>query len=348
MNSKYNILRRVMNKIRVCKICYGKYPEPKHNFDECYSLDFEWHLIIMDAVPKPCLKWVGGKTQILHHIKKLLIDTDFDTYHEPFVGGGSVLLMIISMIESNQIRLKAMTISDINWQLICLYNSIKNVPFELMTEIDRIYKSYESAKVIEYEKRHKCILTTLKDAIQNGKTYVYYYFRKRYNKIKKPCIEVAALFIILNKLCFRGLYRAGINGFNTPYGNYINPRVYDKRNIIKLSYLFNAHDVVFKHQSYEVVKHTDKDLVYMDPPYYPIRKKAFESYFKHEFDHDNLVKFTNQCKNFIQSNAWCDFTTNHYKQYSCEKILCKRRINSKNPTDNDYEIMVFSKSLQRK
>ena len=331
-----------------CDICNGVYPESKHNFEECFSLDTEWDLTVMGGIATPCLKWVGGKTQILHHIKELLIGTSFNTYYEPFIGGGSVLLMIISMIETGQINLKKIIISDINWQLICLYNSIKNNPYILMDEIDMLYKNYERADVVEYEKRHKVVLTTLEDAIKKGKTYMYYYFRKQYNEIKIPCVTIAALFVILNKLCFRGLYRTGKNGFNTPYGNYINPRIYTRHNIIKMSCLFNTHNIIFKHQSYDVLKPTDKDLVYMDPPYYPIRKKAFESYSEQEFNHDRLIQFTKQCKNFIQNNAWCEFTTSNYKQYECKKILCKRRINSKKPADSDYEIMAFSKSLQRK
>lgn len=331
-----------------CKICGGTYPPEKHNFDECYSLDPDWDLIIMNTEPKPFLKWVGGKTQILHYIRNQLTGGNFDIYYEPFLGGGSVLLLIISMINAKQLALKKIIVSDINWQLICLYNSIKNEPSELMTKIDEIYINYKNAKVIEYEKRHKCILTSLKEAIKKGKKYVYYYFRKKYNDIKTPCIEVAAYFIILNKLCFRGLYRDGKNGFNTPYGNYINPHIYNKNNIIKLSYLFNLYNVDFKHQSYEKIRPTDRDLIYIDPPYYPIRKNAFESYSKHEFNHDNLVKFTKRCKNFLQSNSWCHFTIESYKQYENKKILCKRRINSKKPEDHDYEIMIFSKSLHRR
>jgi len=300
--------------------------------------------VLQNTEPKPFLKWVGGKTQILDYIRNQL-GGDFDTYYEPFVGGGSVLLMIISMINTNQLKLKKIIVSDINWQLICTYNSVKNNPKVLMAKIDEIYKNYKIAKVVEYEKRHKCILTTLKDAVEKGKKYVYYYFRKKYNELKNPCIEVASYFIILNKLCFRGLYRAGKNGFNTAYGNYINPRVYDRNNIIKLNYLFNSHNIVFKHQSYETIKPTDKDLIYMDPPYYPIRKNAFESYSTRKFNHDDLVNFTLRCKNFVQSNAWCDFTIERYKQYPNKKILCKRRINSKKPEDSDYEIMIFSKSL---
>lgn len=38
----------------------------------------------------PVLKWVGGKRQLLSVIIPL-IDKNFSTYVEPFVGGGAVL-----------------------------------------------------------------------------------------------------------------------------------------------------------------------------------------------------------------------------------------------------------------
>lgn len=34
---------------RQCNICNGKYPESKHNFDECFSMDFEWDLLMIDS-----------------------------------------------------------------------------------------------------------------------------------------------------------------------------------------------------------------------------------------------------------------------------------------------------------
>jgi hypothetical protein len=33
-----------MEHIQQCKICNGKYPESKHNFEHCYSLDYKWDL----------------------------------------------------------------------------------------------------------------------------------------------------------------------------------------------------------------------------------------------------------------------------------------------------------------
>lgn len=45
------------------------------------------------TVPKPILKWIGGKTQILD---KLIVEfpTEINNYREIFLGGGSVLLTL--------------------------------------------------------------------------------------------------------------------------------------------------------------------------------------------------------------------------------------------------------------
>ncbi len=41
----------------------------------------------------PVIKWVGGKTQLLSKIIPLL-PTEYNTYYEPFIGGGAVLFSI--------------------------------------------------------------------------------------------------------------------------------------------------------------------------------------------------------------------------------------------------------------
>ena len=50
---------------------------------------------IITPIGKPFLKWVGGKTQILDEVLARFPRTMRD-YHEPFVGGGSVLLAFLS------------------------------------------------------------------------------------------------------------------------------------------------------------------------------------------------------------------------------------------------------------
>jgi len=54
-------------------------------------------------IPKPILKWVGGKTQI---IDKLIANfpVEINNYRETFLGGGSVLLTLLSYIKNGIIK----------------------------------------------------------------------------------------------------------------------------------------------------------------------------------------------------------------------------------------------------
>jgi uncharacterized C2H2 Zn-finger protein len=55
-------------------------------------------------IPKPILKWVGGKTQIMD---KLIMDfpVEINNYREAFLGGGSVLLTLLSYVKSGIIKM---------------------------------------------------------------------------------------------------------------------------------------------------------------------------------------------------------------------------------------------------
>ena len=65
---------------------------------------------------KPFVKWAGGKRSIVDKLIKLS-PYDFDTYYEPFVGGGALLF---------ELSPKKAVINDYNEELINVYNCIKN------------------------------------------------------------------------------------------------------------------------------------------------------------------------------------------------------------------------------
>ena len=62
------------------------------------------------TIQKPFLKWVGGKTQIINNVISK-IPTEINNYHELFLGGGSVLLAVLSLQKQNKIVIKIFKIA---------------------------------------------------------------------------------------------------------------------------------------------------------------------------------------------------------------------------------------------
>lgn len=84
----------------------------------------------MKIKAKPFIKWVGGKTQLIQNIDKVLPE-DFAslrdvTYFEPFVGGGAVLFWILQQYPN----ISKAVVNDINADLATAYKIIKEKPIE--------------------------------------------------------------------------------------------------------------------------------------------------------------------------------------------------------------------------
>ena len=203
---------------------------------------------LINAKPKPFVKWVGGKRQLLRQFRELGLypPEDFNpitnTYYEPFVGGGAVFFDLLP---------KNAELSDLNNELVITYNVIKNNVDELIQSLQKHI----------YDKE--------------------YYLEVRAKKIDDLSdVEVASRFIFLNRTGFNGLYRVNKSGqFNVPFGRYNNPVICDEDNLRRVS---NAlQDVTITHQDYKHVLKTAKsgDFIYLDPPYYPINAtSSFTSY----------------------------------------------------------------------
>ena len=294
-------------------------------------------------IQKPFLKWVGGKTQIISDIISKF-PKEINNYHELFLGGGSVLLAVLSLQKQNKITIKNKIYAyDINKELINVYKNIQSNKEELFKMIDSYIKVYDSLKGTEINRKP----TSIEEAKTSKESY-YYWIRDKYNKINKNTVECSALFMFINKTCFRGMYREGPNGYNVPYGHYKKtPTIISEEDLNYISDLIK--DVEFKHCSFtESIKNIGKkDFVYLDPPYAPENSKSFVGYVADGFDletHKLLFDEIKKLKNvkFVMSNAKVDLVIDNFKDYNCDDIVARRAINSKKPQSTTTEVIIYN------
>lgn len=255
---------------------------------------------------KAPIKWAGGKTKLIPTLVNFF-NCKFTTYIEPFCGSGSVFINLINYnILNKQTKI---IISDINTQLIMFFYNIQN-------NIDDLIKWIEYYLFFPYDE-----------------------LRNLYNNnIKIYDCKISALFFVLNKRCYNGLYRTNKKGsFNVPEGKYAGNKVYkfdnDKKNLLLLHQIFNNYNIKFLSMDYEyfLINEFADSILYLDPPYYPINKKSFIKYYD-DFDFNRFFNSLRLTKNkFICSQSYCNYVIENignFKFYICymnRNISCKER-----------------------
>jgi DNA adenine methylase len=312
----------------VCNICNEEFTS---------KTTFTKHSKNKHSLPKPILKWVGGKTQIIDTLLDLF-PQDIQNYHEIFLGGGSVLFGVLSKLKE---RINGTVYAyDINEPLIYVYKNIQSNHTELYEQLQELITDYNSADGDNID-RNPSNLTEAKKSKEN----YYYWIRKQYNLLSnKTSIIGSAMFIFLNKTCFRGLFRTGPNGFNVPFGHYKSPEIINEEHLEKIHILIQ--EVIFECCDFEISLSNvlNGDFVYLDPPYAPETTTSFVGYTDDGFSIEQHIKLFNLTKSlptqFLMSNSNVALIKEHFSDYNTQTILCKRSINSKNPESKTTEVLI--------
>ncbi len=283
---------------------------------------------------KPFLKWAGGKGQLLGHFSDLypkeLKSGKIKNYYEPFLGGGAVFFDIIQ-----KFKIEKAWLYDINPELILTYKVIQK---DVDTLLDFL-STYEHNYIPLDKTDRKAFYYDIRETFNSDR------FDINYKKYSESWCSRAAQIIFLNKTCYNGLFRFNNSGgFNTPAGDYKNPRICDTQNLKAVSKVLQG--VVIKCADYENVLEDIKDnsFVYFDPPYRPIsRTSSFTSYSKHDFldehqkhlalvfselnERNQLVMLSNSDPKNADIND--NFFDHIYSKFTIQRIPARRNINSK-------------------
>ena len=269
----------------------------------------------------PFVKWAGGKRQLLSKIKERMPE-QYNDYYEPFVGGGAVVL---------ELQPENAVINDINKSLINAYTQIANNPDEFLDAVNMLDN----------------------EMWDDGKEY-YYSIREHYNdKLMREefDIELAALFVFINKHCLNGLYRVNGKGlFNVPYNKSRKASV-DKKAIVETSKYLRSINIINGDFENACRNAQAGDFVFIDSPYAPLKPTSFESYTKEGFDVESHRRLANLFDELSERGCYC-MLTNHNtefinelygnKGYSIDVVSVKRMINSDASNRVGEEVIIYN------
>ena len=275
---------------------------------------------------KPFVKWAGGKRQIIDKLMKFVPD-EFDTYYEPFIGGGSMALHMLQNLPNTNF----FSFNDKDFGIFAIWQSIKICPERLIEKVKEFKPSIESYREIKKSlpsmfEKEKCAYDILSD--------------------------IALSKIAIHQTSYSGL---GLKG--GPLGGFAQTGQYkiDSRwnaetlvkNINKIHKFFNEKDIVLHNEDFYTYLRTgsafdgsENDLIYCDPPYYTVGDQLYAETMTEE-EHIQLKELLCRCNPhcFISYDD-CDFIRNLYGDYEIIEVNTNYTLTNKG---KNKELLIFLK-----
>jgi DNA adenine methylase len=198
------------------------------------------------------IKWTGSKETQAQEIISKFPYGKVDTYWEPFIGGGAVFLNLVEDSSNILMSINRFYISDYNKELVEIWKMMQ-------TDYGRLLESY----AIHY-KNHNITLGDDYDTCINRQKY-FKKVRSKFNSDKRP----EDLFFLM-RTCVNGLVRYNRKGHFNSGCHFSRPGMSfeEVSDTVKYyNYYLTKVAVEIHHHSYESIRPSNRDIVYLDPPY---------------------------------------------------------------------------------
>ena len=124
-----------------------------------------------------------------------------ENYHEIFLGGGSVLLALLSLQKMGKLTIKGSVYAyDLNNQLIRVYRDVQSNKDTLIACVEKYKNEYSKCPTVEKGTANRKPMNEIE--AKTSKESYYYWLRKKFNELTELSVENSALFIMLNKNWF--------------------------------------------------------------------------------------------------------------------------------------------------
>ncbi|NSL52547.1 DNA adenine methylase [Calidifontibacillus erzurumensis] len=278
---------------------------------------------------KPFLKYRGGKTTEIKYFQQHIPQT-FDTYYEPFVGGGAVFF---------HLNHRKSVINDINEKLMKTYWDIKNNYHEVRKQLDLLQDIYEKNQK-EYEALKRQFPN---DKVPNKNEELYYKMREEFNHPTGEWLESVVYFFI-NKTSYSGMIRYNKQReYNVPFGRYktFNTKLLTEEH----SHLLKRTDIYNGDYSKLFSLATSSDFMFLDPPYDCIFSDYGNEKFTGDFDEDEHRRLAQDFKNLdcmaLMIISKTPLTTELYNKYVVDEYHKNYSVNIRNRFKNEAKHLVI-------
>lgn len=235
------------------------------------------------------LRYPGGKSRAIKHLDQYFVK-DFKSYHEPFIGGGSVFLYL------KQFNPDAFYwINDKYYNLYCFWKELQSHGKDMVDFILSLRGRYNTPD------KCKDLFIDIKDKIESS------------NDFEKACY-----FFILNKCSYSGLTETGTF---SPLASESNFSISCIKYLLEVEKMLEG--VKITNLDYSELLKGDGDFVFLDPPYDILKKNKNNALYgkngEHHklFDHDKFYQDVDKCEsNWMITYNYSDTLLNRWKKYN--------------------------------